>query len=765
MFLSTLGTLGAVGVSGCSFEVPDQVNPLGESIPNPSKKQGNGYSTIVSEIDNLPAKIEVTYADPAIRNVDNLLTVNLFVQEGSFLDLGGIQIHEPDIFTRIEGGKFGHILPGQFPREAEIVDDGQEARGLGVDAPWDSQKHAIFSLLFVPETDTDSISLNITLGGRAGEDGDYHEFPLDITIPLRGRDANGITPGQLAVTARGRARLAEFFGKIIASQQSFDQAATEQFREALLTTSVGGMQMLADDAFTSVLGVSEVAEYLYSTYTIHFQSPFEYLIDSEAPDDPQEIDDEVFTEYAPPFFSELLDNAQGMVDAFDNLIEYYDWDARKAEGASIILFNVIADAAREEETAWKNGDRGQARRLLANQLYMLTGEDRGADIDFIEEKFNRYDADGEESVTDYMYFRNRDTYPDASEDLIQKLYEFKTLRGDDPRYKTILSTIHAMHGVMKGEENRVGNMIEFLDEEGIPDENRASVAEVGREKTATEEETVTLDASRSTDPDEDSLTYRWEQIDGPDVTLQNPESVRTQFVAPDVDAETILEFKLTVSDGAQTDTDTITVTVTVESSQTDTVPVDGFEDGNVDDWQVVGSNYGTLSAEQDTRMAGSWVASLEADGTGGKNALYAYRDFDGKLSPGMTLESWISFTHEDSHIPKIRYVDSSDTRNYFHLRFDPPINNVWLHVGREDSGNRDNFASVGSTNTMYRVSFQLNEDSVACELMDSNGDQIAYTTVDHVPGFTYDTIDRVVIDSQDETPIDIHFDEIPYPTI
>lgn len=201
-----------------------------------------------------------------------------------------------------------------------------------------------------------------------------------------------------------------------------------------------------------------------------------------------------------------------------------------------------------------------------------------------------------------------------------------------------------------------------------------------------------------------------------------------------------------------------------DSSTDSNLVSEGFEDGNIDGWNLIGGDHGELTATESNDMVGSWVATLAADGSGGKNRLAAYREFDGTLAAGMTLEGWVSFSHEDSHIPKIRYEDSSNQQNHFHLRFDPPIDNVWFHVSHGENRNRENFASVGAINTVYRAKFDLAENSIACELSSKDGQEIASTTLDHPEGFSYSAIDRVLIESQDETPIDVGFDEITYPT-
>jgi len=72
---------------------------------------------------------------------------------------------------------------------------------------------------------------------------------------------------------------------------------------------------------------------------------------------------------------------------------------------------------------------------------------------------------------------------------------------------------------------------------------------------------VTLDGDSSSDPDGDPLTYLWEQVSGPPVTLQDADQAICTFVAPQVDQDTTMVFRLTVSDGEYSDSEEVTVLV------------------------------------------------------------------------------------------------------------------------------------------------------------------------------------------------------------
>ena len=62
-----------------------------------------------------------------------------------------------------------------------------------------------------------------------------------------------------------------------------------------------------------------------------------------------------------------------------------------------------------------------------------------------------------------------------------------------------------------------------------------------------EGDVVNLSASGSYDPDNDNITYQWESLDN--IELNSAIMAQPSFIAPDVDAETVVSFKLTVFDG------------------------------------------------------------------------------------------------------------------------------------------------------------------------------------------------------------------------
>ncbi|MBW1898799.1 MAG: S8 family serine peptidase, partial [Deltaproteobacteria bacterium] len=96
--------------------------------------------------------------------------------------------------------------------------------------------------------------------------------------------------------------------------------------------------------------------------------------------------------------------------------------------------------------------------------------------------------------------------------------------------------------------------------------NRPPIANAGPDQTVTEDSTVTLDGSGSSDPDtgDNIISYTWRQTEGEAVALSDYSVPRPVFSAPDIGADGgSLTFELTVTDSSNlTDTDTCIINIT-----------------------------------------------------------------------------------------------------------------------------------------------------------------------------------------------------------
>jgi len=114
----------------------------------------------------------------------------------------------------------------------------------------------------------------------------------------------------------------------------------------------------------------------------------------------------------------------------------------------------------------------------------------------------------------------------------------------------------------------------YLDKVSSGTQNGSPVANVALEAISIDEgESVELDASASTDPEGDTLSYQWTQVSGTEVTLSNAQAAKASFTAPDVDSDQTLVFKVTVSDqkGGSAEKE---VTVTVKNKADTQPPTD-----------------------------------------------------------------------------------------------------------------------------------------------------------------------------------------------
>jgi hypothetical protein len=92
--------------------------------------------------------------------------------------------------------------------------------------------------------------------------------------------------------------------------------------------------------------------------------------------------------------------------------------------------------------------------------------------------------------------------------------------------------------------------------------NRAPVANAGADQKAKRTSKVILDASKSYDPDGNPITFQWTQMSGMTVKLRDTTNRKASFTAPNVAQDTVLVFRVTVSDGKYTSTDDVQVVVT-----------------------------------------------------------------------------------------------------------------------------------------------------------------------------------------------------------
>ena len=94
-------------------------------------------------------------------------------------------------------------------------------------------------------------------------------------------------------------------------------------------------------------------------------------------------------------------------------------------------------------------------------------------------------------------------------------------------------------------------------------------ANAGKNQIAVEGSQVILDGSKSKDRDGKIESYRWQQIIGPStkVALDNPNNIEANFISPQVSHDTMLVFKLTVTDDKDSSDSAITAVKVVRNEE------------------------------------------------------------------------------------------------------------------------------------------------------------------------------------------------------
>lgn len=119
--------------------------------------------------------------------------------------------------------------------------------------------------------------------------------------------------------------------------------------------------------------------------------------------------------------------------------------------------------------------------------------------------------------------------------------------------------------------------------------NKPPVANAGPDQTVTEGVVVTLDGTKSTDPDNDVLTYKWTAPAG--ITLNSTTTAKPTFTAPGIASDTEYTFTLKVTD-------------TSNSSTTDQVVIKVLDvDNRILSAQLIGAN----SVEIDQLASKVWL--------------------------------------------------------------------------------------------------------------------------------------------------------------
>lgn len=116
-------------------------------------------------------------------------------------------------------------------------------------------------------------------------------------------------------------------------------------------------------------------------------------------------------------------------------------------------------------------------------------------------------------------------------------------------------------------DGRGGQSVDFVNVTVL---NLPPVGDAGSDQVSLKNTAVTLDGSRSSDPDGDALSFSWTQIAGPAIGLNGPDTSRPTFTPR---ASGTYSFRLNVTDAlGATSSDTVNVTVTNRNPVADAGP-------------------------------------------------------------------------------------------------------------------------------------------------------------------------------------------------
>ena len=143
--------------------------------------------------------------------------------------------------------------------------------------------------------------------------------------------------------------------------------------------------------------------------------------------------------------------------------------------------------------------------------------------------------------------------------------------------------------------------------------NTSPQANAGADLSLQERTATILDASASSDPDSDNLSYQWRQLGGTEVTIYLADSAQAQIITPAASADTNLSFELEVSDptGASS-ADTVTINLSTSNNQPP--QVDAGEAQTISEGKTVQLNAsaddsdGSISAYQWLQLSGPTIS-------------------------------------------------------------------------------------------------------------------------------------------------------------
>lgn len=130
------------------------------------------------------------------------------------------------------------------------------------------------------------------------------------------------------------------------------------------------------------------------------------------------------------------------------------------------------------------------------------------------------------------------------------------------RFDIAFPTVRARGVRLRGRPGGAAGFTSVGELEAYGNQRHGPLVVCGLDATVDERSTVFLDASHSFSTRGQILSYHWEQVDGlAIVAIENAESPVASFAAPSVASDTLLRFRVTVSDGTDEQSDDVPILI------------------------------------------------------------------------------------------------------------------------------------------------------------------------------------------------------------
>lgn len=428
----------SVVLAGCSSA--DDPEPEGTEDTGSDNQQRPQTSTLSGEHFHL----SLTTAGSVLGGEEAL--DNVAILEATLKEKHDGALVNPTFNLRITDGSLQRLIAGDFPIDPTRTDSA--ATGFGAD--WEPGTTKSTLVTFAPSESSDC-TLEAEVSGDAGN---VASETLIHDVSVRSPGAP-VSRAHLASAADQRAAVLTKYAN------TFDDTPgvgyDEQFRQALRGVTLSGGVLVGDALIGAGAGaVGTAANAIWDGLSQHV-SPFQALVDFEPVGPGQGVErDRVDSEaYAPPFFSALLDQGEGMLERFERQLKT-GGDIERAAQKTSVLATIAAREARAEANAWREGNDEKATDHLYAQRAFLVGDG------ITDYEAHEYVGPGLERVDASKSELSLDEF-DFSDYLRQALGPLTTSSIASRHFPDTVQTAYTLREFAGGEGSRISHLLDALD--------------------------------------------------------------------------------------------------------------------------------------------------------------------------------------------------------------------------------------------------------------------------------------------------------------